>query len=540
MSQRKSEVSMVNRWSLGIAWLPVVVLVVLLGFNVWSFGADSSYGPNQIALLLATMVAGIIGMRSGATIDQLVSGAETSIRSALKAILILLLIGSLSGTWMMSGIVPTMIYLGLDILHPSLFLLAATLICAVVSVATGSSWSTIATIGIALLGIGLSLGISPGLAAGAIISGAYFGDKISPLSDTTNLAAAMTGTELTTHIRYMLWTTVPSFSIAVLAFLVIGLRTEGGLDSVAVTALQQELASQFDTLNPWLMVVPASVLLMVIRKFDALAALLIGTLLGVVVALLFQPTAVRKVAGCGESASYMECGYLAMNQSMALETSWYSDDQISDAQQRVDEFDALVGLIDEQANVSDPTSVVWQFAQAKATLAASSLLRGKGMVGMLNTVWLILMAMVFGGFMNASGCLERITTPFIRSAKSDASLIATTTGSCVFVNLTASDQYLAIVVPGQMFRRAFADRKLASENLSRTLEDGGTVTSVLIPWNTCGAAQAGVLGIATVTFAPYCLFNWISPLMTLLVAYSGIGITRTGSSPIKSEPSRER
>ncbi|MEM9365950.1 MAG: Na+/H+ antiporter NhaC family protein [Planctomycetota bacterium] len=514
-----------------VAVTPVVVLIVLLGINVALFGADSSFGPNQIALLFAAAMAGGLGAWRGIPMATMVAGAEDAIRSALKAILILLLIGALAGTWMMSGIVPAMIYYGLDILNPRIFLVAATIICAVVSLASGSSWSTVATVGIALLGIGTSLGISQPMAAGAIISGAYFGDKVSPLSDTTNLASAMAGIDLVRHIRYLLWTTVPSFLIALLLYLVIGLRAEP-TTTANVAALKVEVASHFDTLSPWLLVVPVAVLGLVVARFDAIAALFMGAVLAGLLAIVAQPTVVGRISGAepepvdvandeqrdGSSWLYAKQAYMALIQSMAFETRLVNGDQEASWQQQ---WDAMARPDDE---ASTPLSAEQIRLQSK--LSVAQLLRGKGMVGMLNTVWLILSAMCFGGFMHACGFLERISEPLLQATRSEGGLVATTTGSCLFTNVTASDQYLAIVVPGQMFKRAFADRGLAPENLSRTLEDSGTVTSVLVPWNTCGAAQAGVLGVATVLYAPFCFFNLLSPIMTVLVGAVGFRLAR--------------
>lgn len=529
--------------SLWAALVPVLVLIGLLSLNVYLYGEDSSYGPNQIALLMAAGAAAIVGRLYLNSFKEMLAGIERAIGSALVAMLILLLIGSLAGTWMMSGVVPAMIYYGLDVLNPQSFLVATAVVCAIVSVATGSSWSTVATVGIALLGIGMALGVSTPLTAGAIISGAYFGDKISPLSDTTNLAAAMAGTDLITHIKYMLWTTVPSFVIALIIYLLIGLGGEPTEIAGNTAALKQEMLANFDTLSPVLFVVPLVVLAMVILKFDAVAALFIGAVLGGVFAIAFQPQMVSEIAGLddvevvtstGETKlvqpSYAKRSYVAFINSMAFETARYSKADAAKFEAEFEQANESLKQIEAAPEGSSEATEIdaakQKVAETQAKLMAVKLLKGKGMDGMLNTIWLIITAMCFGGVMESCGLLKRITDPLIGMAQSTGSLIATTAGSCIFVNATASDQYLAIVVPGQMFRDTYAKRGLAPQNLSRTLEDAGTVTSVLIPWNTCGAAQSAVLGVATLAYAPFCFFNWISPLMTIAIGFAGIGIAK--------------
>ena len=518
-----------NEIALALALFPVLVLVILLVINVYFYGDGASYGPNQIALLMATSAAALVGMIYKISAKEMVDGMTKSIGSALVAMMILLLIGALTGTWMISGIVPAMIYYGLDLLSPEVFLVATALVCAVVSVVTGSSWSTVATVGIALLGIGKAMGIYEGWIAGAIISGAYFGDKISPLSDTTNLASAMAGTGLIRHIRYMLWTTVPSFVIALVIYFAMGYSAEPVEMAGGPAALKEQIATNFN-LSPFIFVVPLIVLGMVIMKVDALFALFIGALAGGILAIGAQPKIIEEVSGLepvaildadGEETgefrerTYVEHAYSAFMNSMAMETKIIK-------KKRVDELNAE--KVDLQ-NRNDEDSVA-HLIEIDAELAAADLLKGKGMVGMLNTIWLIITAMCFGGLMEGCGLLQRITEPLVNFAKSTGSLVATTAGSCLFINITASDQYLAIVVPGRMFRKTYQDRGLAPENLSRTLEDSGTVTSVLIPWNTCGAAQNAVLGVAVLTFAPFCFFNIISPLMTLLFAWVGFRIAK--------------
>lgn len=465
------------------ALVPVLVLIGLLTANVFIF-EDTLSGANQIALILSASLAGIIAWRLGVNWISIREKIVTTIGAAMPSILILLLIGSLAGTWMLSGVVPVMIYYGLDIISPKMFLFTAVIVSSIVSVATGSSWSTIATIGIALLGIGKALGLNEAIVAGAIISGAYFGDKISPLSDTTNLAPAMAGTDLFTHIQYMFYTTVPSMIITLILFLGIGFSTDYTSAFENVSDVKTAIDGTFNT-SPLLFFVPVILLTIIILKVPPLPALLAGTLLGGIFAVIFQPDIILAVAG--SSGSYAKASYTAVMQSM------YGDVSLTTADEKVNE-----------------------------------LLSTYGMSGMLNTVWLILSAMVFGGIMESAGLLRRITMPIVKYAKSTGSLVASTVATCIFFNTTASDQYLAIVVPGRMFRKTFEEKGLKPEVLSRTLEDSGTMTSVLVPWNTCGATQSRVLGVDTLAYAPYAFFNIISPLMTILFAYLNIKIRRIG------------
>ncbi len=463
------------------ALIPLVFLIVLLILTIKLFGTDGLSGSNQIVLILSATVAGSIAVfRLGYTWEALQEGVVKSISSAMSSILILFLIGALAGTWLLSGIVPAMIYYGLQVLSPALFLFAACFISAIVSTATGSSWTTVATVGVALLGIGKALGFEEGIIAGAIISGAYFGDKMSPLSDTTNLAPAMAGTDLFTHIRHMAKTTIPTMLITLVLFFVIGLnyQTEGNVEDVKT--ISSIIANNF-TLTPWLFLVPAVVIFMIIKKVPALPALLVGALLGGVFALIFQPQIIARVVG--EEGSFVYLGFKGVMMAMYGKISIVTDN-------------ALV----------------------------NELLVTKGMAGMLNTIWLIVCAMVFGGIMEESGMLKVLAEAVIRKVHRVGSLIATTAATCVFFNITTSDQYLAILVPGRMFADVYKKRGLKPENLSRTLEDSATVTSVLVPWNTCGATQASVLGVATLVYAPYCFFNIISPIMTILYGYHNIGI----------------
>jgi NhaC family Na+:H+ antiporter len=463
------------------ALFPIVILILLLTLNVFLF-EDTLGGPNQIALLLAAAIAGVISIRLGLTWEMIREKIVTTIGSAMPSILILLLIGSLAGTWMISGVVPVMIYYGLDIINPRVFLFTAVVVSSVVSVATGSSWSTIATIGVALLGIGKAIGINEAVVAGAIVSGAYFGDKMSPLSDTTNLAPAMAGTDLFTHIRYMVYTTTPSMILTLIIFLVIGFRYDFTGAVVDVENVQNAISGTFST-SPLLFLVPVLLITIIILKVPPLPALFAGTLLGAVFAVIFQPHIISEVSGI--DGNYAKASYISVMQAM------FGDVSLTTSDEKVTE-----------------------------------LLSTTGMRGMLDTIWLILSAMVFGGIMESAGLLKRITRPIIKYAKTTGGLVTSTVVTCAFFNTTASDQYLAIVVPGRMFRKAYEDKGLKPEVLSRTLEDSGTMTSVLIPWNTCGATQSRVLGVDTWAYAPYAFFNIISPLMTILFAYFNIKIRR--------------
>jgi Na+:H+ antiporter, NhaC family len=464
------------------ALLPIAVLIVLLSINVVVLGNDAISGANQIALLLAAGVAGIISFRLGYSWEEIEGSIVRSISSAMAAILILLAIGSLSGTWLLSGIVPAMIYYGLKILNPTFFLVAACIVCCVVSLATGSSWSTVATVGIALLGIGKALEIHEGVIAGAIISGAYFGDKISPLSDTTNLAPAMAGTDLFTHIRYMMLTTTPTIILTLLIFFVWGFTLDTPKEATDSSAVLLAIEKSFN-LNPILFVVPVLVIVMIVKKVPALPALFVGALLGGIFAIIFQPQVIEQVSGI--TGDYVSASFIAVMKALTT----------------------TIGITTDDAMINE-------------------LLKAKGMAGMLNTIWLILCAMIFGGAMESCGLLHRIAFEIIRYAHSTGSLVASTAATCIFFNFTASDQYMAIAVPGRMYADTYRERGYKPELLSRTLEDAGTVTSVLIPWNTCGATQSNVLGVATMAYAPFSFFCIISPLMTVLQAYLNFKIRR--------------
>ena len=467
--------------SLTTALLPLFFLVVLLSYNVIVYGDDALNGSNQFILLIGGAIAAIIGFKKRISYDSMLEKIADNLKSVTGALLILLFVGALSGTWLISGIIPAMIYYGLQILHPSIFLPACIVICAIISISTGSSWTTSATVGIALIGIGSVLKIPLGMVAGAIISGAYFGDKLSPLSDTTNLAPAMAGGELFDHIKYMTYTTVPSILFTLIVFSILNL-TQNYNVLPDTGDLLGAIREKF-TINFWLFLVPITVIILIVKKTPPLVALLVGTLMGALFAIFFQPQILLDITGSK-----------TLNSKIAYKA------------------------------ILDAISVSTQVNTSNAIL--NDLFISGGMKGMLDTIWLIICAMVFGGIMDAIGALKVISNALLSWAKNTFQLFASTVASCLAINLTASDQYLSIVIPGKMFSKAYEERNLAPENLSRTLEDSGTVTSVLIPWNTCGAYQSGVLGVSVLEYFFFAIFNWLSPVMTLIYAALSIRITK--------------
>ena len=476
-----------------VALLPIIFLIALLSLNVYLYGDDSLGGANQLALLLSAALAAIMGLKSGTSWKCILKGVSNSIASTTPAIIILLLIGSLAGTWLISGIVPTMIYYGLQILNPKIFLVAAAIICAIVSLASGSSWSTIATVGIALLGIGNALDISNGLTAGAIISGAYFGDKMSPLSETTNMAAAICEVSLFDHIKYMMYTTIPSFFISLVIFLIIGLNFETNISSDQIDEALNIISNNFE-INLLLFIVPLSVIILIINKVSAIKSLFIGTLLGSIFAIIFQQEILFEISN------------LDRNNFISLLSA------------NLNAITAEINFTKINSDIND----VFNIPEDER----SSLLKSNGMIGMFNTILLMICAMIFSGCIESTKILTTISEPIIRYAKTNSKLIGTNVGTCIFFNVTTCDQYMSLVVPGRMFSDSYKDNKLAPQNLSRTIEDSGTVTSVLIPWNSCGATQSAVLGITTLSYLPFCFFNIISPLMTLFFAHYGIKIKK--------------
>ncbi|MFS1524240.1 Na+/H+ antiporter NhaC [Microbulbifer sp. 2304DJ12-6] len=452
------------------ALIPLGALISLLSLSVYFYGADSSYGPNQIALLLCAGVVALMGMKNGHSWSDMEGGMLHGIGLVFGAILILLAVGALIGSWILAGTVPSMIYFGVQILSPQWFYAASCIICAVVGLSIGSSWTTAGTLGVALMGIAGALGLSPEVTAGAVISGAYFGDKMSPLSDTTNVAAAVTSNDLFRHIRHMMSTTIPAFVIALAVFAFIGLTARAG--NASATDIEQLLAALGAEFN----ISPVSLLPLVLllamawRKVPAYPTLIIGALVGCAIALIFEPESARRLGG-GEGA-------LA-----SLKGVWYS-------------------LFDGYKSTSSNENV-------------ADLLSKGGMSSMLNTVWLIISAMAFGGAMERAGFLQVLINWTLSHVKTLGGLVTATVLTCFGMNAAAGDQYMAIIIPGRMFRDAFAEKGLHGLNLSRTLEDSGTITSVLIPWNTCGAYMAATLGIATLDYLPYALFNIICPLLAI-------------------------
>ena len=455
------------------ALIPVVLLMTMLAYNI--FYADGELlgeYSNQFILLTGGVIAAIVGFFNKVKLKTMIFEVWENIKSVFVPIMILFLVGALAGTWLVSGIIPAMVYYGLQVLNPTIFLPASVVIAAIISVATGSSWTTSATVGIALVGIGTALGIPSGMIAGAVISGAYFGDKMSPLSDTTNLAPAMAGTDLFTHIRYMTLTTVPTVIITIIVFSIISLNIEttGNAD---VSGLLHTIGNTFN-ISLYLFIVPLVVIALILLKTKPLIALGIGVVLAAIFAIIFQPEVLSTLS----SSNYKS----VMN-------AIFVDTEITTDNEKLNE-----------------------------------LFSAGGMQGMLWTIYLICSAMVFGGVMDGIGALARITNALLKIATSIFGLFASTVLSCIGLNAIASDQYLAIVIPGKMFKKAFEDRGLAPENLSRSLEDSGTVTSVLIPWNTCGAYQSGVLGVGVHEYFIYAIFNWLSPIMTLIFAAFSIKI----------------
>ena len=482
MQHEKKSAESIRVPSLLQALTPLAVLVVLLGLSVWLFGADSSQGANQIALTLSAAVAAVIAVRNGESWGDIQEAIVHGISTAMAAILILFAIGALIGTWSLAGTVPAMIYYGLQVLSPSVFYPTACLICAFTSVAIGSSWTTAGTLGIGLMGIAQGLGLSPEITAGAVISGAYFGDKMSPLSDTTNLAPAVAGTELFTHIRHMAWTTGPSFVIALVLFTAVGFAGGGTTAPASLGDMPQVLAATFD-LSIWTFVPLVAVLGLALARFPALPVILCGALLGAVFAVLLQPDLVAAYGGHD------------LPRGVALLKG------------------AWISLFDGYSS------------QTGNALVDDLLSRG-GMSSVLTTIWLILSALTFGAVLEHAGMLQRVIQGVIRSAKSTGALIASVVFTSIGTNVATGDQYIAIVLPGRMFRAEFRRRRLRARNLSRTIEDAGTLTSPLIPWNTCGAYMSTTLGVATLAYLPFCFLNLVNPLVAILYGLKGFTIER--------------
>jgi NhaC family Na+:H+ antiporter len=461
-----------------VAAIPLVVLIGLLSVVVTLFGSDSLSGGSQVALLMGMAVCVFISMVfyrvPWKTFDQQIA---KTLGGVAVTILILLAVGMLSGSWMVSGIVPTLIYYGIQLLSPQFFLVCACVICALVSLLSGSSWTTIATIGVALLGISHALGINEAIAAGAIISGAYFGDKMSPLSDTTILASSSTGVDLFTHIRYMMFTTIPAFTLTLIAFAVIGLG-QGGESILHVKQYTEGLAATFN-ISLWTLLVPVLTAVLIVRRVPSLIVLFLSALMAGFTAVVLQSHILVQIAD-----------------------------------------DASLGTV---ASLVKGLAVTYYGATAVDTGYAelNELVSTGGMTGMLNTIWLIICAMCFGAVMVASGMIESITRVVISWVRSRVGLVASTASTGLFLNITTGDQFISIVLTANMFQNVYEQQGFESRLLSRTAEDSATVTSVLVPWNTCGMTQSTVLGVPTIAYLPYCFFNLLSPLMTILIAAIG-------------------
>ena len=457
-----------------LSFAPILLLVLLLFSAVQLFGADASYGPNQVALLIASAAAALVGMYRGLSWADIQESMVAGIKVGLGPILILLAVGGLIGSWMIAGTVPAMIYYGVSILNPSIFFAAAAIICALASISIGSSWTVAGTLGIGLIGIADSYGLSPAVAAGAIISGAYFGDKLSPLSDTTNLAAACTSVDLFAHIRHMLWTTVPAFCIALLFFSFIPSGAATAPEQIAElrAAIDQEFNVSVGVL------IPLAVMIGLIwRRVPAYPAIMLATLAGILTALTLQTDVVRKFALMANPEATMP----------VVEGLW--------------------------------RTLFAGFEGTTTNEELNSLISKGGIASMLNTVWLIVSALAFGGVLERTGILKQILDSVLKLVKSTGDLVAATVTGGFITNILAADQFLAIALPGRLFSSTYDDRGLSRENLSRTLEDSATMTSALIPWNTCGAYMAATLGVATFDYAPYAIFNLACPLIAVAFGY---------------------
>jgi len=477
MTDRIKEPSLVD------ALIPVVSLILMLGLSVYLFGSDSSSGPNQIVLIIGAAIASVVALKNGLTWAGIFEAIVDGITTAMGAILILLSVGALIGTWLMSGTVPSLIYYGIELLSPSWFYVAACAICAISALAIGSSWTVAGTLGVALIGIAGGLGLNPAITAGAIISGAYFGDKMSPLSDTTNLAPAVVGTDLFSHIQHMAWTTGPSFAIALVLYALLGIGASSGSDVAALESLKTTLADNFQISAITLLPLVA-VFLMAFRKVPPIPTILFGALLGGLFAVVMQPQVVIAFANSPELSPG-----LALTKGVWLALA--------------DGYSSSTGVAE-----------------------VDNLLTRGGMSSMLNTIWLVICALSFGAVLEHAGILQRLVKSALAAAKSTGSLIMTVVLSCIGINIIAADQYIAIVLPGKMYKAEFARRKLDARNLSRVIEDAGTLTSPLVPWNTCGAFMAGTLGVATFAYLPFAFLNLINPLVSIIYGFTGFTIKR--------------
>ena len=471
-----------------VSLIPFIFLIAVLVLVIKVFGSDALAGGSQVALLMASGVVVAISMIFyKIPWKEFEEGIVDNIRAVGSSILILLLIGAVAGSWMVSGVVPTMIYYGMKVIFPSIFLFATCAICALISIMTGSSWTTIATVGVALIGIGTAQGYEPGWIAGAIISGAYFGDKVSPLSDTTVLASSSAGTPLFTHIRFMMITTVPSFVIAMLVFLVVSIMHETP-SQIETADFSHDLLSTYN-ISPWLLLVPVFTGLLISRKVPAILTLFVASVIAGIFALIFQPHIL---------------GAVAM-------------DSLPDRSMRLSFLDGFKGLF---------VSYYGSTAIETGNAALNDLVSTRGMSGMMNTIFLIIAAVTFGGTLVGSGMLQSITEMLTRYIKRRVTMVSSTVGTGIFANMITGDQYLSIILTSSLYKKLYEERGYEPQLLSRSVEDSSTVVSVLIPWNSCGMTQATVLKVSTLHYLPYCIFNLISPLMSILIASIGYKIAR--------------
>jgi NhaC family Na+:H+ antiporter len=470
----------IKKPSLLDAITPVVILISMLAGTVYVFGLDS-FGPNQVALIMAAAVAAMIGIKNGHSWKEIERGMIDTISVSLQSLLILLMVGALIGSWILSGTVPSMIYYGVQLMSPDYFYLTSCLVCALLGFSIGSSWTVAGTLGIGLMGIAAALDLSLAASAGAIISGAYFGDKLSPLSETTNLAAAVTSNDLFEHIQHMLWTTVPGFLITLVLFFALGIGSGANLVIDDIEILQAAMQEAFN-ISPIMLIPMILLLTMAVKKLPALSTLICGTLAGCLFAAVFQWDTVIALANDS-----------SLNEGAAVFKGLFSS--------------MFLGYSSDTGNAS-----------------LDALLSKGGMSSMLTTIGLVINAMAFGGAMRRTGLLERLVEAALSRVKSAGDLIIATVGTCIGTNLLAADQYLSIVIPGQMFVKSYEERDLNTINLARTLEDSGTLTSALVPWNTCGAYMSATLGISTFMYAPFALFNIICPIIAVIYGYSQIAL----------------
>ena len=480
----------IRKPSLLDALIPVIVLIGMLAGTVYVFGLDS-FGPNQVAMIMAAAVAAMIGIKNGHHWADIERGMIETISLSMQSILILLMVGSLIGSWILAGTVPSMIYYGVQLMSPDYFYLSACVVCALLGFSIGSSWTVAGTLGIGLMGIAAALNLSLPISAGAIISGAYFGDKLSPLSETTNLAAAVTSNNLFEHIQHMLWTTVPGFAITLILFFILGIGSGSNVVISEIVALQEAMQQTF-TINLFMLVPMILLLVMAVKKLPALSTLICGTVVGCLFAIVFQ-------------------------------------------------WDAVIGLADDQSLAPAAAafkglfiSMYQGYTSITGNEAMDTLLSKGGMANMLTTIGLVINAMAFGGAMAKTGLLERLVEAALSRVKTAGGLISATVGTCFGTNILAADQYLAVVIPGQMFVKSYEQRELKTINLSRTLEDSGTLTSALIPWNTCGAYMSATLGVSTFLYAPFAFFNILCPIIAIIYGYALIGLPKTERSAIKT------